>query len=190
MPRGVAGTSLTVHLQASVDAVDRRGCSPLMVAASMGHEEAVAALFDAGGELDRQDQLGSTGLMLAASQGETDTVARLVQSGASTEPQDRDRLTAVGLSGLYGHVEATEILIEAGESNIAEAAKQHQASIHRLVQTKIADQDGSLVGSTGARLEVSPPFPLFSSCMGARIDLGVRRRGSRRCWPRRPTRNL
>jgi len=136
--------------------VDRRGCSPLIVAATRGHEEVVETLLRLGAQIDRQDTMGNSALMMAATGGHLEVVKILLQAGASTMLQDRENLTAVGLAGLYGHIETTNVLIEAGEKQIHSHAQQHRHSIHQLAAAKASSafaDSGMDEGEMGFRIE-------------------------------------
>ena len=61
---------------APLEARDRRGNTPLIVAAANGHEEVVDLLIDWGADVNATDLTGRTPLMGAAIGGHADTVRR------------------------------------------------------------------------------------------------------------------
>ena len=71
-----------------------------MYAARQGAREAVAALAEAGADLDATDPDGSTALALAAINGHADVVALLLESGANPNLADR-----TGMTPLYAAVD-------------------------------------------------------------------------------------
>jgi uncharacterized protein len=74
--------------------------TPLMYAARQGARAAVAALAEAGADLDATDPDGSTALVLAAINGHADVVALLLEKGANPNVADR-----TGMTPLYAAVD-------------------------------------------------------------------------------------
>ena len=213
-----------IEAKASVDLIDRRGvqtklsisllrmeikpvffggCSPLMIGASMGFEEIVELLVQAGiyfnpqygsksrlvanlallhplsvsigGDVNRQDKLGSTALMLAATKGDSAMVKKLLECGASTIPTDKDNHSAMSLAGFYGHVDTTSVLIDAGTSNIAVSAERHRSSIQSLVDSKFAQSEG-MEGKSGLRIEEIEAMLAMAPDLGCSLQNGEDKR--------------
>lgn len=61
-----------------INAIDREGNSPLMLAAMQGHPSALFMLLHAGASVSLLDNLGNTALMLAANKGHLETVTVLL----------------------------------------------------------------------------------------------------------------
>ncbi|MBI4345619.1 MAG: ankyrin repeat domain-containing protein [Elusimicrobia bacterium] len=72
-----------------VDARDRKGRTPLIVAAEWDRLEAAEALIDRRALLDAQDDEGTTALMRAAEAGNARLVLLLLDHGADPEVRDR-----------------------------------------------------------------------------------------------------
>ena len=66
-----------------VSAANKKGCTPLMLAAEMGRTGIVAMLLDASATLSVQDEDGDSALLLAANGGHTDTLALILEHGAA-----------------------------------------------------------------------------------------------------------
>jgi ankyrin repeat protein len=76
-----------------------RGWTPLMHAVHKDREDSVAALIEAGADVNQRTGKGLTALMLAASYGRTRMVERLITSGA--DPRlEKDGLTALDFAML------------------------------------------------------------------------------------------
>ncbi len=71
-----------------LEAGDRRGLTPLHVAAFEGHVATVRALLRLGADADATDALRRTPLLLAASRGHGEVVQALLEQGASLHAQD------------------------------------------------------------------------------------------------------
>jgi ankyrin repeat protein len=118
-----------------------RNYTPLMLAASRGHAEAVSLLLNAGADIDASDIvdvddkqppalisddyesltamglfLGVTPLMLAASRGHTNVVQILIDRQANLQLKDCFGRDALCLASLKGHLEVVRALIQAGAS--------------------------------------------------------------------------
>lgn len=74
------------------------GFTPLICAASGGHELAAEILLDAGAQIDAADDHGYTALMRAALGGHASTVALLLQRGADARKKSGSKETALDLA--------------------------------------------------------------------------------------------
>jgi ankyrin repeat protein len=118
-----------------------RNYTPLMLAASGGHAEAISLLLDAGADIDASDivdpddkqipilisddyesltamglLLGVTPLMLAASKGHINVVQILIDRQANLQLRDCFERDALCLACIKGHLEVVRVLIQAGVS--------------------------------------------------------------------------
>ena len=64
------------------------GCTPLVKAATNGHDKCVAHLINAGADLSKS---GSRALIIAAQDGHVKCVEQLIQSGVDVNSQDKER---------------------------------------------------------------------------------------------------
>jgi uncharacterized protein len=80
--------------EADMDAGDKQGNSPLLLAAMQGHVNAAHALLDAGARLAVVDKMGNTALMLAVNKGQLEMVSMLLEwlniRGDELRPGDLD----------------------------------------------------------------------------------------------------
>jgi uncharacterized protein len=93
------------------------GVTPLILAATNGHEQIVDALLDAGAAVDTTDNDNATALMYASSKGHVGIVRKLLQRGADVNvksPKDQLDSTALSLAAGNGHDTALEQLLKAG----------------------------------------------------------------------------
>lgn len=81
------------------------GESPVMAAVYRGHQQIVAALFDAGAEVD---------VFNAAATGRVDDLRRLLADPAAVRSFAYDGWTPLHLASFFGHLEAARILLKAG----------------------------------------------------------------------------
>jgi ankyrin repeat protein len=99
-----------------VDAMNDRWETPLMVAASHGHHDAVRLLL--GNErkpaLEMRDSAGRTPLMLAARNGQGAVVQMLLAHGADLHAHDRQGWTALMHAAVRNDAETMEALLAAG----------------------------------------------------------------------------
>lgn len=100
--------------KASVIAVDKNGCTGLMLAAWGGHEFLIEPLVQSGSNVDHRDFAGRTALMRAAQWGHTLTTAELLKNKASVDASDSNGCTALTLAAQWGHNDVIEKLLQAG----------------------------------------------------------------------------
>ncbi|MBC6413225.1 MAG: ankyrin repeat domain-containing protein, partial [Hyphomonadaceae bacterium] len=73
---------------ADIEARAQDGWTPLLVAASFGAAETVAALIEAGADMEVRTGEGWTPLHVAAGFGDAGVIATLIEAGADMEAQD------------------------------------------------------------------------------------------------------
>jgi ankyrin repeat protein len=82
---GAEMVSLLLERGAETDLADNRGRTALMIAAELGHDQAVGALLEAGARIDLQDKDGKTARDLAEAAGWAE-VASLLDTASPTKP--------------------------------------------------------------------------------------------------------
>ena len=95
-----------------LEARDKRGRTPLIVAAEQGDAERVRELLARGARVEAEDDCQWTALMRAASNGHLDLVQRFIDEGASIDHQGKIGFTALMAAAMNGHHETAELLIE------------------------------------------------------------------------------
>jgi ankyrin repeat protein len=70
----------------------------LLLAASGGHADVVAALMAARADKDAQNEFGDTALIIASRNGDAKTVRLLLDGGVSTKLRNQDRATAADVA--------------------------------------------------------------------------------------------
>jgi ankyrin repeat protein len=100
----------------SVEARDKRGFSPLILAAYHGHTETVRTLLAAGADACAGDNRGNTALMGAAFKGYADIVGLLNQQKCAVDQTNRFGQTALMFASLFGRTEVVEELRKQGAS--------------------------------------------------------------------------
>ena len=106
-----------IKLGADVNAQDATLASPLIAAASKGHNETVSALIVAAGDkldLDLTEMLGCTPLWAAAEGGHKETVLTLMSAGADTNVPNNFGRTALIAAALQGNTELCLALLSKG----------------------------------------------------------------------------
>ena len=120
---------------APVDAVDRRGFTPLMWAAAGGQIEMVRLLLEAGAVADRRASDGTSALMLASANGFADVVRALIARGANVAAA-RGGATAQQLAAARGHAATAALLAQAeglGVRLLQASNEGHDAAVRQLL---------------------------------------------------------
>ena len=105
---------------------DRRGLSPLTLAAEMNRIDVVKLMIEQRPNLDVPNVVGGwTALHSASSQGHVEMVQLLVSAGARVEVEDREGWTALHYSSDLGCLEVVQILVEAGANVNSTTAEQY-----------------------------------------------------------------
>ena len=86
------------------------GTRPLIVASGSGHVETVAALLEAGADIDAQDLTGWTALHAAAFNGDSATVSLLVERGALAGETRWYRKSPADIARMLGHMKVVDVL--------------------------------------------------------------------------------
>ena len=104
---------------ADIEATDRAGCSPLLLASSpLGSAKIVKQLVEAGAGVHAVDPKGNTCLLLAALRGHTDTVRYLAGlPEVNLNHADNKGYTALHLAVKQKHAEVMQVLLDAGADN-------------------------------------------------------------------------
>ncbi|WP_341903987.1 ankyrin repeat domain-containing protein [Polaromonas sp. YR568] len=94
-----------------VNALNRSGESPLMIAAIKGHEAVVKKLIDRGADVNKT---GWTPLHYAASAGNLSIIRLLLENHAYIDAESPNKTTPLMMAAMYGTAEAVTLLIEEG----------------------------------------------------------------------------
>jgi hypothetical protein len=148
---------------AHVNAIDRRGFTPLMWAAASGNAEMVRQLLDGGAGVEQRSLDGTTALMLAASNGFADVVRMLILRGAD-------------VAAAKGGVRARQLALDRGYPDVVTLIEQAEALGARLL--KAATEGNDMVVrqllASGAPANVSDDGGTTALMMAARNgDLGM-----------------
>lgn len=106
------------------------GTRPLMLAGAYGHAETVAALLDAGADIQASDLTGWTALHAAAFSGDYATVSLLLQRGAEAGKPRWYLTSPADIARMLGHTKIVSIL-QKGElppDNQAPSSPEHNSS--------------------------------------------------------------
>ncbi len=113
----------SVPLAEDINAPDKDGMTPLMLAIQAHDAEETKALLYRGANVQALDNGGNTALMLASQWGDADIVKRLLDLGASVDVKNKHSandngggVTALMWAARYGHLEAIKLLVDAGAS--------------------------------------------------------------------------
>ena len=122
---------------APLDRTDRRGLTPLMYAARLGHSEVVSQLLDAGMGVDERSSGGMTVLHHAASSAAAATsratIRELLRRGASHEVVDEQGMSCLHAAAEAGNAAAAEALLAAGA--VADAREPRGATALHLASS-------------------------------------------------------
>ena len=100
--------------EVAVDAKNWAGVTALMWAAAGGHAAAIAALLEAGADVDAETDDHMTALMFAAGGGAAAAVAALLAAGAEVNAKGKSGMTALMCAANGGHPAAIAALLAAG----------------------------------------------------------------------------
>ncbi len=89
---------LLVDKGADINAVDKCGWTPLIFAASQGHQDVLRRLLDKGADINARAITGRTALMAAAQLASYDGVKQLSDRGADVNARTADGQTALMLA--------------------------------------------------------------------------------------------
>jgi predicted Ser/Thr protein kinase len=96
------------------DAADAKGRTPLISAASKGHDQISRKLLGRGADVNARDRAGSTALMEAAQGDHKETTKVLLEAGADVNLKDGDGQTALMRAASRGHTEIVRMLLNRG----------------------------------------------------------------------------
>jgi ankyrin repeat protein len=99
---------------AEIQARDRRGRTPILLASQSRHVELAQVLLEHGAETEARDIDGRTPILIASDKGHVVLVQLLLKHGAETEARDNDGCTLILLASDHGHVELVQLLLKHG----------------------------------------------------------------------------
>ena len=105
---------LLLRAGANVNAANRYGVPPLIVACTNGNAAVVKLLLEAGADANTTVKGGETALMIASRSGKVDAVKALLVRGARHDARERRGQTALMWAAAEGHAPVVKALIEAG----------------------------------------------------------------------------
>jgi ankyrin repeat protein len=79
----IAAVELLIASNGSVNCLDYNGCTPLMIASRLGHDDILRVLLAAGASIFTRDKAGYSGMGHAAEAGQVNALKRLLDYGAS-----------------------------------------------------------------------------------------------------------
>jgi ankyrin repeat protein len=124
----IAQLEFLLKAGAYIDASNRVGQTPLMLAAANGHASAVKYLLEHKANANHCDQFGFTPLLRAVSSGNTQAVAYLLDHGASVHQIANNGLGALHICCEEGHSSIVPLLVDAGvDINLSERIGIEQA---------------------------------------------------------------
>ncbi|KXZ50826.1 hypothetical protein GPECTOR_15g512 [Gonium pectorale] len=146
------------------------GHTPLHVAASKGHAEAVRALLSAGANKDAVVPNGLTPLHMAASNGHMEVLRALLAVGANKEAVDMYGQTPLHTAAVYDHVEAVRALLR--ESANKEATDTYgQTPLHFAAMYDHVEAVRALLGAT-ANKEAADMFKATAPVSSGNAEAG------------------
>lgn len=121
------------------DAQDGLGWTPLMMASSLKHADAIVDLLLAkGADVNKTNSAGQTVLHFCASKGNIDTARKLVAGGASARTRDRRSQLALHRAASVGSVPMIRLLLE-NKSPINTSDVDGMTPLHHAVAEGFGD---------------------------------------------------
>jgi ankyrin repeat protein len=116
---------------ADIDGTDKRGFTPLILAAYNGQGGAVEALLERGADACKPDGgQGNTAQMGVAFKGDDAIAARLLKTRCDVDARNKAGQTALMMAALFGRTAQIELLLAAGaDRGIADATGRTAASV-------------------------------------------------------------
>lgn len=99
---------------ATVEATDKIGCTPLWTAAAHGHLEVVKYLTRRGASPNARDVTGTTATWMTAGSGSAHCLGALLEAGANADLANEDGLTPALIAAQGGHAGCLRVLAAAG----------------------------------------------------------------------------
>ena len=150
--------------ETNIEAVDRFGITPLLVASAHGHVEVAKALLDSGANVNNK-RIPYTALHVAAVEGHAEVVELLVASGADTDIPGYRNYTPLHLAARHGHIDIVRHLLSSGAeidplskrgtTPLARASDMGELEVVRHLLAAGADPDGRADGD-----EVKTPLAM------------------------------
>src|SRR5690606_29036159 len=131
---------------ADVNAPDKRGFTPLILAAYAGQLETAEALIAAGADACKPDtKQGNTAQMGVAFKGEDAMAARLLKADCDVNARNKAGQTALMMAALFNRSNQIEMLLAAGaDAAIADASGRTAASVAQAQGNEaVADRLGN-----------------------------------------------
>jgi len=122
-----------VRAGADIDGYDRRGFTPLILAAYSGHLDTVETLIEAGANPCKPDaNQGNTAQMGAAFKGENAIAERLLKAGCDVNARNHAGQTALMMAALFNRTHQIELLVTAGaDALISDTSGRTASSVAR-----------------------------------------------------------
>jgi len=108
---------------ADVNANDKYGVTPLMVAVLKGHTEVARLLIEKGADVNARNKDGVTSLMLASMKGHGEIAKMLAEKGADVNARNKDGETPLILAVYNNNEDVVEVLLKTGADT---RAKDHK----------------------------------------------------------------
>nr|XP_026696424.1 probable protein S-acyltransferase 23 isoform X1 [Ciona intestinalis] len=107
-------STVDILLQAgiSIDSVDNKGCTPLIIASQYGRTMLAGFLMGKGARLQITDKEGDNALMWAAFKGKCELTRLLIYSGFNPKQKDNFGQTSLHLASLSGDLLTVQLLCE------------------------------------------------------------------------------
>ena len=120
---------LLVH-KANVDSKEKRGNSPLHVAALTGHKDVAEVLLANGADVNARTGANTTPLHIAADFGHRDVAALLLANKADVNARDGGGETPLYAAALSGHADVAELLLAKGADVNARTTENGWMPLH------------------------------------------------------------
>jgi len=128
---------------ADINAADKEGCTPLILAVKSNDGQIANFLLEKGADADSRDNYGFTPLLWSLYCGFTDLAKALIEKGAGVNVADNNGKTPLMLSCENAHIEVSKILIGKNADVCAFDSSGYRASDYARFALKSAKKSSS-----------------------------------------------
>ncbi|KAL8604074.1 hypothetical protein ACOMHN_024899 [Nucella lapillus] len=162
----IAVVDILIQTGISIDTVDNKGCTPLIVACQYGQTMLAGYLMGKGARLQLTDKDGDNALHWASFKGHPELIRLLIYSGFNARQRDNYWQTPLHLACINGNITAVKDLCEQDGVEIDLADKNGKTPLMLAVGRKHEDVVGYLKKEAKFRNSILPRIDFWALIFG------------------------